>query len=151
MPADNLTPTEVFHRLVQGVSDKRWDELPALYAQDTLVEHPFDPRRAAPLRGRSQLAEHFRAAAQGGATGVDFQPRNVVVHQTTDPEVVIGEFEYHGTARHGAEPLSVRNIFVLRVRDGQIVSSRDYADHLGFARARGDLGALFAELAGRGA
>ncbi|MFI7672367.1 hypothetical protein [Actinophytocola sp. NPDC049390] len=35
-------------------------------------------------------------------------------------------------------------IFVLRVRDGEIVESRDYFDHLASARARGELGALLA-------
>lgn len=124
--------------MVQGVSDKRWDELPAFYAEDTVVTHPMHPDQPPPLRGRVQIAAHFRAAAEGGAAGVDFQPRNVVVHQTADPEVVVAEFDYVGTAQDGAVPLLVRNVFVLRVRDGLIVESRDYADHHAFARARGD-------------
>jgi len=37
-------------------------------------------------------------------------------------------------------------IFVLRVRDGEIVSSRDYHDHLASARVGGRLGELFAAL-----
>jgi uncharacterized protein len=37
-------------------------------------------------------------------------------------------------------------IFVMRVRDGQIVSSRDYHDYLASARAAGQLGDLFAAL-----
>jgi limonene-1,2-epoxide hydrolase len=33
-------------------------------------------------------------------------------------------------------------IFVLRVRDGQIISSRDYFDHVTAARVRGQLDTL---------
>jgi ketosteroid isomerase-like protein len=33
-------------------------------------------------------------------------------------------------------------IFVVRVRDGQIVESRDYGDHVGLARAFGRLETL---------
>lgn len=140
------TPAEVFHAIVHGVCDRRWDELPDLYAENTVVEHPMHPMRVPALRGREQVAEHFRAAAAGSAAGTAFQPRNVIVHQTSDPEVIVAEFEYRGTARDGAAPLRVRNVFVLRVRDGLIVESRDYADHLAFARARGSLDELFTAL-----
>jgi ketosteroid isomerase-like protein len=55
----------------------------------------------------------------------------------------VAEFEYRGTTEAGA-PYALPAIFVMRVRDGEIVSSRDYHDHLASARARGELGPLFA-------
>ena len=36
----------------------------------------------------------------------------------------------------------------MRVRDGEIVGSRDYHDVIALARARGQLGALFAAVGG---
>jgi hypothetical protein len=42
-------------------------------------------------------------------------------------------------------------IFVLRVRDGEIVSSRDYHDHLTSARVAGRLGELFAAISAQDA
>jgi hypothetical protein len=39
---------------------------------------------------------------------------------------------------------ALTGIFVLRVRNGEIVSSRDYFDHLTAARVRGQLDALIA-------
>ncbi|MCI2419057.1 nuclear transport factor 2 family protein [Saccharopolyspora sp. K220] len=133
------TPTEVFEKLVHGVTHRQVEDLPNLYATDAVVDHPMDPLGGPTLRGREQLAAHFRAGLT--RTAQDFQARNVVVHQTTDPEVVVAEFEYHGTA-HDGTPFAVPCVFVLRVRDGQIVASRDYVDHFAFARARGDLDAL---------
>ena len=66
------------------------------------------------------------------------------MHRTEDPEVVITEFRYEGSA--GGQPLSITNIFVTRVRDGLIVESRDYADHVAFAAATGRLGSLVGEI-----
>jgi uncharacterized protein len=133
-----VTPREVFERLVDGVTRRRWDDLPGLYAEDTLVIHPF-ATPAEPLAGREALRRHFAAAA-----GMDLEmtARDVVVHETADPEVVIGEFAYEGRVTTTGRSFTVRNVFVLRVRDGLIVESRDYADHLAFAAATGRLGAL---------
>jgi ketosteroid isomerase-like protein len=70
---------------------------------------------------------------------------NVTIHETTDPEVIVAEFEYQGTT-DADEPYALPAIFVMRVRDGEIVSSRDYHDHLASARVAGRLGDLFAAL-----
>ncbi len=59
--------------------------------------------------------------------------RNVVVHQTPDPEVIIAE--YAGRSTETGHEFVVPNIVVLRVRNGHIVESRDYHDHSGLARA----------------
>jgi ketosteroid isomerase-like protein len=145
----NRTPTEVFLALVHGVAGERWDELPDLYAERTDVRHPFDPLRAPALRTRDELRVHFTPAGDGPrlVRGVE----NVTVHETTDPEVIVAEFEYRGTnADTGAEFVQP-GIFVLRVRDGRIVSSRDYFDHLGSAAIRGRLDEVVAAVRARGA
>ncbi len=56
-----------------------------------------------------------------------------MVHKTGDPEVVIVEFRYQGSAN--SRPFDLQCIFVVRVRDGPIIESRDYSDHVAFARA----------------
>jgi ketosteroid isomerase-like protein len=58
--------------------------------------------------------------------------------------VVIFEFAYAISA-HG-HAFTVPNIYVVRVRDGQIVESRDYVDHVAMARGLGHLDALAAAL-----
>lgn len=128
------TPQEVFHALVEGVAEGRWTELPDLYAEQTDVVHPFDPRRAPALRTRDELRDHFRPR---GGPRLDRRAANITIHETTDPEVIVAEFEYQGTVVETGEPFALPGIFVLRVRDGEIVSSRDYFDHLTAARIRG--------------
>jgi len=132
------TPREVFLELVTGVAEGRWDALPDLYSDETHVVHPFHPLADGAITSRDALRHHFTLP-----DGVPPLPRrtveNVVIHDTADPEVIVAEFEYHGEAADTGEPVVIPAIFVMRVRDGEIVSSRDYLDHLASARFRGQL------------
>jgi ketosteroid isomerase-like protein len=99
--------------------------------------------RAPPLLTRDELREHFLGSA--GALGdVRFSPGAVTVHETADPEVIVGEFEYRGVVPATGQPFAIPNVFVIRVRDGQIIESRDYADHVEIARVLGHLDQLTA-------
>ena len=126
------SPAEVFSRLIAGISEGRWHELADLYAEDVVVEMPMDPHRTR-IDGREAVRRHFAAAADGW---FELRAHDVIVHATTDPEVVIAEFEYDGLNRTTGKKFTVANVQVLRVRGGRIVASRDYHDHRGFAAAR---------------
>jgi ketosteroid isomerase-like protein len=126
------SPAEVFGRLITGISEGRWHELADLYAEDVVVEMPMDPHRTR-IDGREAVRQRFAAAADGW---FKLRAHDVIVHATTDPEVVIAEFEYDGLNRTTGKKFTVANVQVLRVRGGRIVASRDYHDHRGFAAAR---------------
>ncbi|HEY7431443.1 MAG TPA: nuclear transport factor 2 family protein [Streptosporangiaceae bacterium] len=96
----------------------------------------------APARTRDELREHFRPT--GAGPELHRRAASITIHQTADPEVIVAEFEYQGTVAGTGEPFALPAIFVLRVRNGEIVSSRDYFDHLTAARVRGQLDALIA-------
>jgi ketosteroid isomerase-like protein len=134
------SPREVFLALVNGVAEGRWEELPSLYAEQTHVVHPFDPLHPGALRTRAELREHFRPT--DATPRLHRRPANITIHETADPEVIVAEFEYQGTTADTGEPFVLPAIFVLRVRNGEIVESRDYFDHLAAARIRGQLDAL---------
>jgi ketosteroid isomerase-like protein len=121
------TPSEVVQRLIQGISEEKYAELADLYAEDTVVEQPFSPEPVV-LRGRAAVAEHFAGAAGRGLRVI---AKNVVVHETADPEVVVVEYDYDVSANGRSG--TVGNVLVVRVRDGRIVSSRDYHDHRAIA------------------
>jgi uncharacterized protein len=128
-----MTPREVFLAVIHGVCERRIAELPALYAEQTDVVHPFDPARAPALRTREELREHFARGA-GRQPELRREPVDVRVHETTDPEVVIGEFAYRTTVVATGHTFDTPGIFVFRVRDGEIIESRDYFDHGIYAR-----------------
>lgn len=136
------SPREVFLALVNGVAQERGEELADLYAERTEVVHPFDPLRAPALGTRDELREHFRPTGEGPR--LLRRATDIVIHETADPEVIVAEFTYRGTVAETGEPFDLPGIFVMRIRDGEIVSSRDYFDHLTAARIRGRLDDLVA-------
>jgi ketosteroid isomerase-like protein len=131
---DPTSPRDVFGQLLHGISEGRWNDLADLYADDATVDQPFMAPRRLRLVGRAEIRAHFAAAAQAPFI---LQPANAVVHDTKEPELIIAEFDY--VVRHvttGRED-TVANVQVLRVRDGLIVASRDYHDHLRLAAVGG--------------
>jgi uncharacterized protein len=140
----SASPRKVFERLLQGISNRRWRELHELYAHDTLVEYPFALPAPTRLQGREAVQRYFTAVAQ---MPLELQARNIVVHQTSDPEVIVAEWDYHGLVTTTGRSFQVSNIQVSRVRNGHIVASRDYHNHLVLADVLGRLPALLTTLA----
>jgi ketosteroid isomerase-like protein len=133
------SPREAFLALINGpATNADPADIAALYAEQTNVTHPFDPGRAPALRTREEMHAHFaRGREVRGA--FDRKAVDVIVHETADPEVIIGEFAYEGTNTNTGEHVRIPSIFVVRVRDGLIVESRDYTDHQAVVRAGGAL------------
>jgi ketosteroid isomerase-like protein len=129
-----VTPRETAERLLQASIDNAWDDLADLYAEDVVIEMPFTPT-GEPVKaiGREPLRERLKSF---GSMRELRKVENVVVHETADPEVVIVEYDLHGTFR-GQEPFTLPYVMVIRVRDGLIVSSRDYGNPVATARAMG--------------
>lgn len=120
------------------------DELANLYAERTDVRHPLAPLGDTPLRTRAEIRRGF-AEAPARVRGAERFEAVGQVHQTADPELVVFEFSYVGTAN--GRPFAVPCVFLTRVRDGVIVESRDFVDHVGLARAFGGLPDLAKALA----
>jgi uncharacterized protein len=139
------SPRDVFLRLVKGVCEGPYEDLADLYAEQTHVTHPFHPLNAPPLRSRSELHEHFTAPPPSART-LKRKPVDITIHETADPEVIVAEFAYQGHVEETGEAFTVPCVFVLRVRDGLIVESRDYIDHVASARAWGQLESLLTAL-----
>src|SRR5689334_10197512 len=121
---------------MRGIADQSWAGLDALYAEDAVVEHPFalpSPRRS---EGREAMRQHFAALA---AAPLKLQIRSWTVHTTSDPEVVIAEWDYDGVVTTTGRTFGVSNVQVSRVRAGKIVASRDYHNHTLMAAVMGRL------------
>ena len=74
------------------------------------------------------------------------QTHNVRVHETTDPEVIIIECDLSGRIVQTGRTFDVPSIQILQVRNGLIVSSRDFTNHAVMAAATGQLPAVLAAL-----
>jgi ketosteroid isomerase-like protein len=117
------TPREVFHQLMDGMTGKKWDQLPELFAEDAVIFHPLSTGPEARIEGREKVREHF---ARMAGFDPDLQIDDIVVYETTDPEVVVCEQTLRTT--FGGKEVTMPGIRVMRVRDGLIVSSRDYGN-----------------------
>jgi len=121
------TPRQVAEKLVTGISERRFDEVPKLYAEDCVVEVPYATAGAEPrIEGGAAIREHF---ARADAVPFRLRARDLVVHETDDPELVVSEWDYEVTSTTTGRTATVANVQFLRVRDGLIVHSRDFHDH----------------------
>jgi ketosteroid isomerase-like protein len=138
------TPREVFETFVHATVTNSADELADLYAEDVVIDLPFG-RAGEPLRfaGRESLRERLRGVAgYRRFTGID----SVVVHDTADPEVIVTEWRVHGEVTATGRAYTLPFLMIIRVRDGLIVSSRDYGDPIASATAFDRLPDLMASL-----
>jgi ketosteroid isomerase-like protein len=116
-----------------------------MYADDAVVELPFNLPEPLRLVGRQQLHERFMA---GTRLPIVMKMQNLQIRETDDPEVIVAEFDYSGyVTADPTQTFTVANVIIMRVRDGRIVSSRDYHNHAALGALLGDIPELSAPAA----
>lgn len=139
MTGSTATPRAVWERAQACIHVRDVDGYAGLFAPDGVQSLPFAiPGMPTEIRGpdeiRARIGPALRDAVAAGRRNIGND--NVVVHETADPEVIVVEFDLLGEdGRGGAYRLPY--IHVLRVRDGRIVSLRDYIDTLAMTRVIG--------------
>ena len=136
---------EKVRRMVAGESDVFAD----LFAVDGVLEYPFaPPGQPRELVGREAIRRHFGQPGANRRRLFQMEGVDAVVHETTDPEVVIAEIAHHGLSRVTGRSYRFEAIGVIRVRGGEIINYRDYMDPISLARLLGrtsDLASALAE------
>ena len=132
------SPREVFERLLHTSVTGAWDEFVELYSDDAVIEMPFALPGIPRTSDGAALRARILAMAANRPWTFD-RSENVIVHETTDPEVIVAEYELHGTVTATKEPLALTFVMVITVRDGKIVYSRDYSNPLATAQLTGRL------------
>lgn len=95
-----------------------------LMSEEFVMEFPYArPGMPTRVEGRAAVLAHLMKVGEG--LTVDSRS-DVVVHETTDPEVVIIEFNGHGRALKTGEPYENRYVSIIRARGGKIVHFKDY-------------------------
>jgi ketosteroid isomerase-like protein len=142
-------PREIFARMQQQWLGGAAEAMGSLLADDVVIETPYaPPGRPRRFQGRDEWLA-FARAARAATPPLRFDEcRNVVVHETTDPEVIVVEYELAGTVTTTNVHAAACFIGVLRVRDGRIAHWREYQNVLAIARALGQLPALLAGYGG---
>ena len=116
------TARDLFDRFREYVLD---DVPHELWAPDVVIEQPFAAGGPSRIEGR----DAFLALTKGSraALPVRFEEmRDVVVHDTADPNTIIVEYTLAGTVLPTGEQASAPFITVIEVRDGLVTRWREY-------------------------
>ncbi|MFI6262916.1 nuclear transport factor 2 family protein [Micromonospora sp. NPDC051006] len=133
------TSREVVEQILRASREQNTETFVNLFAADGYIEWPYLPAGMPDrVEGRDQIREFLTARANGLVKFDEY--RNTVIHETTDSEVVIVEYEAHGTVIPTGAPLHQTIVAVLRIRDGLVVSYRDYLNPLVLAEALAGIG-----------
>jgi ketosteroid isomerase-like protein len=128
------TSREIVERMLRAGRERDTETFVGLMAPEGYIEWPYRPAGVpARLQGRAEIRRFLTGAAKGFIRFDEY--RNVVLHETTDPEVIIVEYEAHGTVMATGAPFQQTIIAVFRVHNGQILSYRDYINPLPLAEA----------------
>ncbi|MGC4868918.1 nuclear transport factor 2 family protein [Micromonospora sp. DT53] len=106
-------------------------------ADDVVIETPFAaPGRPTRIEGKQRVFEYTQAERAMFPVRFD-DCRNVVLHETADPEVIVVEYELVGTHTVTGLTASAPFIGVLRTREGKLAHWREYQHTLAIAQAAG--------------
>jgi uncharacterized protein len=125
MPA--VTPADVLDQRRRLTLSGDADGLTELYAPDAVIESPFAPPGApSRLEGREAIREYSRHVVASPVRLEDYEVTEL--YQTQDPEVVIVEMRAKATLTTTGQTFAATSIQILRIREGQIVLFRDFAN-----------------------
>jgi uncharacterized protein len=119
-------PADVFRRALDILLNKDMAAFLDMYAEGAVMEYPFAPdgwpKR---LEGRDEIWSHIHNYP-------DFldphEVRDLEILETTDPEVIVAQFVAAGVVTPTQQPYEVRYADIVRIRDGKIITWRDYWD-----------------------
>jgi uncharacterized protein len=123
----SVTPADVLAQRRSLTLSGDADGLADLYAPDAVIESPFAPPGVpARLAGREAIREYTRHVIASPLRVDDYEVTEL--YQTQDPEVVIVEMRANGTLTTTGQSFAATSIQILRIREGQIVLFRDFAN-----------------------
>jgi uncharacterized protein len=123
----SVTPADVLAQRRRLTLSGDADGLADLYAPDAVIESPFAPPGVpARLEGREAIREYSRHVMALPMRLEDYEVTDL--YQTQDPQVVIVEIRAKGTLTTTGQSFAATSIQILRIREGQIVLFRDFAN-----------------------
>jgi uncharacterized protein len=123
----SVTPADVLAQRRRLTLSGDADGLADLYAPDAVIESPFAPPGVpSRLEGREAIREYSRHVLASPVRLEDYEVTEL--YQTQDPEVVIVEVRAKATLTTTGQSYATTSIQVLRIREGEIVLFRDFAN-----------------------
>jgi uncharacterized protein len=136
----SATPADVLARRRELMLGGDADGLADLFAPDAVMEFAFHGPPGTPVRveGREAIREYSRRVMASPLRLEEYEVAEL--YQDLGLEVVVVEMRARATITTTSQSFTAMSIQVLRIRDGQIVLFRDFADPRGFEELSAVLG-----------
>ena len=134
----SVTHADVLARRRHVILNGDIDGFVDLFAPDGVIESFFAGPPGKPVRveGRAAIRQYSQRVTASPLRLEDFEVAEL--YQTQDPEVVVVEMRTKGTVTTTGRRFAVTSVQIIRIRGGQIVHSRDFADPRILEEAFGD-------------
>ena len=136
----SATPADILARRRDLMLVGDADGFANLFAPAAVMEFAFHGPPGTPVRvaGREAIREYSRRVMASPLRLEEYEVAEL--YQAQDPEVVVVEMRARATIATTGQSFAAMSIQVLRIRDGQIVLFRDFADPRGFEEMSAALG-----------
>jgi uncharacterized protein (TIGR02246 family) len=127
----SVLPADVLGRRRELMLAGDADGLADLFAPDAVMEFAFHGPPGTPVRveGREAIREYSRRVMKSPLRLEEYEVAEL--YEDHDPELVVVEMRARATITTTGQSFTAMSIQVLRIRDGQIVLFRDFADPRG--------------------
>ena len=146
-----MTPSEIVASLIELMSQQKVQEALELYHDEVDLRVEFGLPHRHEVKGKPRLQSLIKAITdqqQGTPARMyqDISVEDLVIHQTTNPNIVIAEWTYR--SRINGATVENANIIVVECREGKVYRSRDYHNHVTRAVAESTLPAMIEAIRG---
>src|SRR5687767_7601922 len=130
-----ITPRDMFQEMQQQWFGQSGALNGDLLTDDVVIESPFaPPGRPARLEGKQRWLDFANPERAAFPIRID-ACRTVAIHDTTDPNTIVVEYELTGTSTRTSQQATAAFIGVLTVRDGKIALWREYQNTMAIQQA----------------
>jgi uncharacterized protein len=130
------TPRDLFHQIQQQWFTRRGPLTGDLLTDDVVVETPFAPP-GHPNRTEGKQRWLDIANPQRAAFPIDIDAcRTLAIHDTTDPNTIVVEYELTGTSTKTNQQGAATFIAVLTAREGKVARWREYQNTMVLQQAQ---------------
>lgn len=147
-----MEPRDIVREYITRISKADFMSALELFDDDVVVQDRFSLPAPRELPSKAVALAAIRSGAVH-APGeklprfyADLEVRDLVIQELADPNVVVAEWTY--VTRVGDATIENHNVSIVTCRDGKIVQSRDYHNHVTRAVAEGTVPACIATLEG---
>lgn len=145
-----MEPREIVREYINRMSRAEFDSVLELFDDDIVLCDRFALPEPRELRSKAvalaAIPKNFEPEPGKRVPRFyeDLEVRDLVVHEMADPNKVVAEWTY--VTRIGDSTVENHNISVVELRDGRIVHSREYHNHIMRSVAEGTVPASIATI-----